>query len=238
MNVFKYRNGNENDIDALFQDYFYSPLAEELNDPFETFVDSESYKKEIDKLIKRKNKQNSYDVISNRNNLIATLGNLLDRLDRNVGYYSLSKNKLNETMWALYANSHKGFCIEYDLDELLKPEERSKYRYRIDVQYQDKPSIINTADFDRIKKDKGKSIISKKGGCKSKAWAHEEEIRIITDKIGRNNYQASALKAIYFGIRMSKEQKDLILNHFEGSNVQIYQMELIKDTYKLTYRTY
>jgi len=61
-------------------------------------------------------------------------------------------------------------------------------------------------------------------------------VGIITDKIGRNNYHVSALKAIYFGIRMGEEQKDLILNYFEKSNVQFYQMELIKGTYKLTYR--
>lgn len=237
MNVFKYRNGNENDLDALVNNYFYSPLPIELNDPFENFVDDRSYKSEIEFLIRLKGKQSSEEVIKNRDSFIHELEELLERLEKNVGYYSLSKNLLNEKMWALYANSHKGFCIEYDLDELLKPED-FKYRYKIDIQYQDKPAVIKIKDFYSIKKDKGKSILTKKGGCKSKAWSHEEEIRIITDKIGRNNYQNEALLAVYFGIRMDEKQKETIVDNLRERNVKFFQMGLIANTYELTYSSY
>ena len=39
---------------------------------------------------------------------------------KNYGIYSLSKTEKDELLWAYYANSHKGFCIEYDLEILLK----------------------------------------------------------------------------------------------------------------------
>jgi len=41
-------------------------------------------------------------------------------MSKKIGIFSLSKKYDDELLWAHYANSHKGFCIEYDLEILLK----------------------------------------------------------------------------------------------------------------------
>jgi hypothetical protein len=37
-----------------------------------------------------------------------------------ITVFTPSKTEKDELLWAYYANSHKGFCIEYDLEILLK----------------------------------------------------------------------------------------------------------------------
>ncbi|MEX9996432.1 DUF2971 domain-containing protein, partial [Providencia vermicola] len=56
-----------------------------------------------------------------------------------------AKTFTDELLWAHYADSHNGFCIEYDLDKLCEFEDA---RYSIfDVIYQNKPPIINVDDI-------------------------------------------------------------------------------------------
>ena len=51
-------------------------------------------------------------------NILVALEDLLS-YNKKIGIYSLSKTFIDELLWAHYGNSHKGFCIEYDLDILL-----------------------------------------------------------------------------------------------------------------------
>lgn len=236
MEVFKYRQGNKDDLDALFNNYFFAPLAKDLNDPFETFLDEESYIDELNALIKAKGKQHSENVKQHSKNVVESVNNVLGRFNKETGFYSLTKNSSNEMMWSLYANSHKGFCIEYDLKELLKQGVKSnKFRYKLEVEYSDTPPVIRLEDIAKINEDKGQTIFIKKGGTKSLSWSHEQEIRIISDKIGKNYYEPIALKAIYFGVRMESKIKQLIVENFKNSNIKFYQMELIPNSYQLSF---
>ena len=103
---YKYRanfadeKGNRRDTDSLIKGELYAPKMKDLNDPFEGSVElplSQEHEHWVTPLL-----QESY----------------------RAGVYSMSKRKeeeeypCNELLWAHYANSHKGFCIEYDLDEL------------------------------------------------------------------------------------------------------------------------
>lgn len=70
-----------------------------------------------------------------------------------IGIYSLSKPKENETfpcnelLWAHYANSHKGFCIEYDLDILLKNHSSQfDIRNQIHVVYKNERPEVSESD--------------------------------------------------------------------------------------------
>jgi hypothetical protein len=152
----------------LFNDYFYSPLPKDLNDPFETFVEEEFYKEELKSLIIAKGKQHSKNVKDYYKKVVESVDDILERFNKNTGFYSLSRNNLNEMMWSLSANSHKGLCIEYDLKGLLKQgSESNKYRYKIEVEYLDKSPILRMEDVAKIRDDKGQAIFIKKGGTKS-----------------------------------------------------------------------
>lgn len=142
-----------------------------------------------------------------------------------MGIFSLSKSYNDELLWAYYANSHKGFCIGYDFNKLINNNDRDS-RFHFEVNYSDKPPELEISDF-----SKNNSVLFKMGAMKSKRWEHEQEVRIITNKVGVQPYDYKALKQIFFGLRMSDDDKKKIMDKLKGRNIDFYQMQLIENTY-------
>ena len=139
-----------------------------------------------------------------------------------LGIYSLSQTFNDEVLWAHYGNSHKGFCIEYDLDILLED-----YEHYFSVTYSEKPADIGIPDVAN-----NSQIFKKIVGHKSSRWKYEQEIRILTDKYGTSQYNYKALKSIYFGLKMDNEQKFEIKNRLKGRGIKYFQIEQLPKTYK------
>jgi hypothetical protein len=78
--------------------------------------------------------------------VLVSFDNVLDKIN-NIGIYSLSRSYKNELLWAHYSNSHKGFCIEYDLDYLVDYYYRDKKSINfvdiVNVKYQKKPPMVD-----------------------------------------------------------------------------------------------
>lgn len=127
-------------------------------------------------------------------------------------------------LWAHYGNSHKGFCIEYDLDILLED-----YKHYFSVTYSEKPADIGITDVSN--KTRLFKVFKKIVGHKSSRWKYEQEIRILTDKFGVNQYKYCALKSVYFGLRMELNEQDKIMNRLKGRGVKYYKIEQIPKTY-------
>ena len=110
---FKYRaigqkndDGKFRDMESLINDELYAPCFHQLNDPFEAiatkiFGDAIQFLKDVALEGHAKIQELSEKIIAFRDY---------------AGVYSLSKSQSgipdNELMWAHYAESHKGFCIE------------------------------------------------------------------------------------------------------------------------------
>jgi predicted transcriptional regulator len=213
--VFKYRpnlinkkDGLTRDTKSLLNNQLYAPNISELNDPFECSIDFPSEKK--------------HDWIT-----------YVKQKIHNVGIYSLAKQKegesfpSNELLWAHYANSHKGFCIEYDMDTLTKNIKDFDIRNTINVNYENERPVLFEAD-DLLDQQ------SKIFGTKSNAWSYENEIRIIFETSGLKQYSNLSIKSIYFGLNMGyKERKDII-DGLKDKKITFYQMGRIKNLYKLT----
>lgn len=211
---YKYRanladeKGKCRDTDSLIKGELYAPKMKDLNDPFEGSVelpnaDSEDYW--VTPLL-----QQSYSA----------------------GVYSMSKRKegeeypCNELLWAHYANSHKGFCIEYDLDK-LDACITDGIDYRIDVVYQEnKPTISPDEPTDKK--------IEKAFSTKSLAWIYENEFRLIFSSSGVKKISFEAIRAIYFGLNMPLAERNAIINGLKGSEIEFYQMERVGKDYKLS----
>ncbi len=144
-----------------------------------------------------------------------------------MGIYSLSKTPLDELLWAHYANSHKGFCLEFDLNTLLK-NDGGNHIHSFPVLYSKKPPSIGFLD---IIKNKKSEMIKKFAFYKSKRWEYEKEHRIVTSKIGLNSYDFKALKSIYFGLKINESDKINLLNLLKGRGINFYQIELEKNSY-------
>ena len=135
MNVFKYRGGNfERDLKSISEDYFWAPSRHDLNDPFEGLFDDSFLNFQLDMILEILGNKKTED--SNQESLKKSLSDLLAYVDI-CGIYSLSKTPLEELLWAHYGDSHKGFCLEYDLDKLIEFD-LEDHRY-FDVTYSNRP---------------------------------------------------------------------------------------------------
>lgn len=133
---------------------------------------------------------------------------LFENIRGKIGIYSLSKTVLDELLWPYYADSHTGFCIEYDLEKL---GELIKFAGSFDVDYQD---IVPQITFNKLVGEEDNrltELLKLTSGTKSKKWQHEDEIRIVMDDFGKVEYDFRAVKSIYFGLRMPKT-KDYNMN--------------------------
>lgn len=214
--VYKYRantallsNGNKRDISLLFDKLLYASNLREQNDPFEGSVELP-----MDEICERWVTPLIQDLY-------------------NVGIYSLSKPKdgdtfpNNELLWAHYANSHQGFCIEYDLDLLLDYKSIDfDISDVISVDYQEeRPQYEETDNVLQLRK--------KVFGTKSLAWEYENEIRLVFSKDGLKPIAKDAITAIYLGLNISFKDRQEIIKTFAGKRIDLYQVERIDNLYKL-----
>lgn len=229
MLVYKYRgiyNDEifERDLTSIQKNYYWAANFKTLNDPFETILTKEKLLKESKLILPLLGKGSTNKFQSVMDALDLVLANT-----EKIGIYSLSKSYIDELLWAHYGNSHNGYCIEYDLDTLLKSHESDKV-YSFPIEYKKKPASVDFMDV--IKSGDSDSLIKKMAGFKSTRWEYEEEIRIITEEYGEHSYEFNAVKSIYFGLRMKEVDRIKIMKRFKGRGINYFEIKQIPKTYK------
>ncbi|MEX2410244.1 MAG: DUF2971 domain-containing protein [Candidatus Paceibacterota bacterium] len=227
MKVYKYRGIDyfERDLESLEENYFWAPTYNNLNDPFEALVLDDDFKKQSRML------EQIFGKISNFSKKeVEKSASKVIKLVFKMGIYSLSKTYNHELLWAHYGGSHKGFCIEYDLDKLVDNIYQKIYYF--DVEYSLKPPSLVWNDLLVQDEQNELSILKKIAGTKSKSWDYEEEIRLVTDESEKQFYEYDAVSAIYFGHRMSEENKDLIMSKMKGRGIKYFDIRLKENSYK------
>lgn len=216
--VYKYRGNIERDIQTLLANQIFIASKKELNDPCEALFDDDNLRNYImlaNVQIPHKSIPQLYDE-------------WIDEVREAFGVYSLSFDITNELLWSYYANGHKGFCIEYEMELLRELCIQDSYTNVIRMNYRNKPPTLHFKFSDNIHE-----VVYIMHGYKSKKWEHEKEIRIISDKQGLIGIKESAVTGIYFGIRMPDSDKNKIIDAFQCRNIQFYQMELKPNSYLL-----
>ena len=156
------------------------------------------------------------------------------------------KQVYNPLMWAHYANSHKGICIEYEITpECLARHNNDNELLRLcPCAYREHKPMSDGITLD--------NALMAKASC----WSNEEEARLIyyskdmsrwvnpnyKDKNGKKNTKEARLldyiflegfsvKAIYFGVRISKKDSNDVISHLQKLNpsVEVYKMEFNND---------
>ena len=227
MRVFKYRGGDkktiERDLKLIEKNSFWGSNFSQLNDPCETLISLDEFKSLTTSFVKLLGGSSGQNLVR----LHEALGNVISR-SKEVGIYSLSQTYSDELLWAHYGNSHKGFCIEYDLELLLECYPTDKV-YSFPVTYSKHPPEVNVAD---LSDKEGISIIKKLTGNKSLKWKYEKEHRIIIDRSGEYIYNHHALKAIYFGLRMDDLMKERMMTRLKGRGIDYYQIAQVEGKYQ------
>lgn len=214
MKVYKYRgiesNCLERDIITFSNNKFFAPKFENLNDPFEA-----NFNEIISETLENINKLFSYDV----NDVKDNLNNLIDFKNK-LGIFSLSKNAFSEQMWAYYASSNKGYCIEYEIEKLKDKNQNFDYFRQLEVKYTDDIPTLDITDL----YSKSENMLIKMFGTKKNNWKHEEEIRLLFDESFLKNHHFSAITAIYFGYQASEDIKNKIYENFTDRDIEFYEI--------------
>ena len=141
---------------------------------------------------------------------------LVDILFPHIVVGSLSAVSNNILMWSHYADSHKGFCIEYDVSNLKK--ELPKYTTIRQVRYEnslpiDLKVLFNTDEYFH-------SILDM-CALKHKDWEYEKEYRILSHQ--DDDFITLPITAIYLGKDISDSNKLIIHWLCSSRNIPVYQ---------------
>jgi hypothetical protein len=259
---------SEKHIDSILVDNlirFTQP--QELNDPFEirphieniasnTFLEDyfkNNIREEMHELYSTYNKDVSKELI--HQDLIRSLGTPQNKkifmndfykaVSQSMGILSLTSKNNNLLMWAHYANSHKGFVIEFDpINEFFNQVNDSKEFYgRLkEVKYTN--TRPNIEYFNSV----GERYFFDTFLTKSEDWIYEEEYRMlmplteatqtIEDKIFLYKFPKQAISSIYLGANMTDENKNKIkelVNIPENKHIKIFQARVAEKTFELEF---
>lgn len=133
-------------------------------------------------------------------------------------------------MWAHYANSYEGFCIEYDF---TKSKDVSFLKGIGKVIYTDNRAKRDTSNADCALYEQ--QVLYNKSKC----WAYEKEWRSIKiipyAEYTNKNYPIVNAKeyisAIYLGCKMPKEYQEEIAKYYKNTEIKVYRMKLKEDVF-------
>ena len=117
-------------------------------------------------------------------------------------------------MWSHYADSHRGFVVEFDKDFISEAELHK-------VKYSNERDFLTFEDIDN---NDFHSVFYKK----SEEWAYEQEYRAVLplnkaseikdDKYHLFKFRKKSVSSITFGCAMSKNNKDIIIKMIENDS--------------------
>ncbi|HWH74078.1 MAG TPA: DUF2971 domain-containing protein, partial [Methylibium sp.] len=229
--AFKYRSGDAGtlarDLTSLRDATFYAANRHTLNDPFEGRFDRTPLDSQFDAMrglvsAITPTASASLDAVS------AAANEVLEFVDKS-GVFSLSYNPLQELIWAHYGGSHRGFCIGYDLERLVEFE--PNVHHFLDVQYSNAAPALRPSDL--IASESHVDVLKKMLGVKSKPWAYEEEVRVITVPPGLHEHDYRAVKVIYFGLRCPESTQSAVMEALAGRGVAYVQVISPPSSYAL-----
>lgn len=150
---------------------------------------------------------------------------MLESLLNKVGVSSFTTSNDNILMWAHYADSNKGICLEFDYSD------KKSLSYIEKVIYSEKYPTANLfKDFDRAGEELRKACITKE-----KKWEYEEEYRMIHSEKAKCNvsFDSKILTGVIYGCKIG-DKKDLIETLKKHKTpVVLYQAKECENEYKL-----
>ncbi|WP_047983547.1 DUF2971 domain-containing protein [Ornithinibacillus californiensis] len=163
------------------------------------------------------------------------LARILERSQGGTFISCFSEVNNSILMWSHYANSHTGFCVEYNfkkegidpiLTRSLQPVVYSKEMFDLSNYLQE--ASMNKKNFNNL-------IITYAAIIKSLEWSYEKEWRIVFPigsgaGFNRNFFQPGA---IYLGTKMIERYKKIIIEIAEKKDIPVYQMEMKNNQFKL-----
>ena len=139
----------------------------------------------------------------------------------------------NRLMWSHYADSHKGFCIEYDFsgNDLIAFK-----HLPFPIYYSKDRPTIPWEDCVNITPESSKSAASKLMIgmlTKDAAWNYENEWRILISSNESANIKMPKISCVYLGVSISPINKAKIIAIAKRNHFSVKQMKVDRGKYKL-----
>ena len=208
----------------------------DFNDPYDSIPILNKY---LENINNKKDIKNFEEIMYNE------IVNILNNHTQNLGITSFTEcDYTNVLMWSHYANSHEGYCIEYDLSNLKINENNSNYLYPIfyTKEIYDLTKYIFLflkSQAYHTKEINIANYITLATLFKAKDWAYEKEWRLVITKPLFNlkdkdkQYPFIKPSALYIGLKANENLRSTLIKIARTKNISIYQMEQNYKEYKL-----
>lgn len=174
-------------------------------------------------------------------NVRADVMNLIDNKDSQINAKlidlflvgCLCSDYKNRLMWSHYADSHKGFCVEYDYNDLTEDEMAS---LPLPIVYsKERPLLPWKAALDNTPENISEATAQITLGLLTKddEWRYENEWRILVSSKGSTEFRMPKISCIYLGVAISDENKAKILEIAKRKNILVKQMKIDRGIYDL-----
>jgi hypothetical protein len=252
MRLYKYTSINNYSLNSLEGTNLYFSDPSDYNDVFEfTF-------NEIDEQIIEQWKKSIKDNNPEKYNLALSALNIELKNRNNPSYNKvvcLSETYKEPLMWAHYANSGKGFCLEFETEQHNEMEwigfKSCNFKNYKTLENNDRNNdstyLLNISKV--VYRESPPRFLEKlKNGffkySKHDKWSYEKEWRIIVTsenlKTQILEYEKSYLKSIIFGTNTSNEHiekiKEIASRNYKMNDIKYYQIYKLEKSYKLEKR--
>ena len=165
--------------------------------------------------------------------------------ERNIfGCACFTTNHYNRLMWSHYANSYKGFCIEYtmpnDLSNFKEISEHDRYLWAniLPVAYSNRrvdltDSLIKQLLYPLTDEQKFE-LYKYEILLKDAIWSYENEWRFIDTK--DKTIKFFPISAVYLGHKMDEHIKSQIIQIAFEKNINIYECILQEVKYEIEFK--
>ncbi len=233
MVIYKFFRINEYLYDLLISNQLYFSSIRQFNDPYDSMFSLENVDEEMISAFYSRSEKVSEEgrekILSayrkNPTEFSDTLINPFRLWLSHFGICSFSKIKDNILMWSHYADKHRGVCLGFDHDILIKA-----FNQYDNVEYKNELIKFSLKDAEKL--------ISKTLLTKSEDWQYEEEYRFFLESSRHAFFPLEALVEINFGVNCSIRNKMSIAylaNQLHYDKCNFYQSIIDKNKYLVDY---
>lgn len=153
----------------------------------------------------------------------------METMNRHFVVGCLATSPKNCLMWSHYAECHRGFCIEYDFNEI----KNTTLPFPI-VYSSDRPQIPWDVFFNSSTETRSNSLIQYAIGLliKDRAWEYENEWRVLLPAT-RPPKLPVPITGVYLGACISPENREKILKIANEKHIPVKQMKTDRGKYEL-----
>ena len=259
--LYKYRGcSNEYHIKMIEENQIFFSSAALLNDPFDSTIPLRFDKlsnHDWEKLYFEKSKQNhpqlnraqrknlSKEVVAKaqykKDVMISEYKKFqLEKNRTDFGIFSLSEEKDNIIMWSHYSESHKGFCVGFNVKKLYEYlikiclSSRGEEVFDIfKVEYEEFYPILIPSKLSSME------FVIKPLITKSDKWIYENEFRILL--IGKTNtilvLPENIIEEVILGCNINSEDRNGIVEILKSKNenIKLFQSKISEEKYSLEF---